>query len=339
MGGGIYSMMKLSDREWKAFDIEGVFEIVNLKPEHKVNLNFSGTIPYITRTEKNNGVENFYKGLHIKNGNCITFGAETAKFYYQEYNFINGNKLYAIYNENLNKYIALFLTTLFKNQFLDYGYGFGLTGSRFSKKKIKLPILNNQPDYKFMEQYIKEKYFDLKLQIKDKQKNEITDWRDLNEVEWESFYLNELFEFKRGNQNKMSDLKHGYLPLISAKKLNNGYKGFVEKNNKTLYPGSIISLNNDGDGGVGIAYYQPFQSMMDTHVTALINKKSIDKYTKLFISRMITKQRNKFSHGYAISTNRLNRQIIKLPSINNQPDYEFMEQYMKRKENEILDRL
>lgn len=332
-------MMKLSDREWKAFKIKEVFDIVNLKPEHKVNLKSSGTTPYVTRTEKNNGVENFYKGLHIKKGNCITFGAETAKFYYQEHNFINGNKLYAIYNKNLNKYTALFLTTLFNNQFLDYGYGFGLTGTRFSNKRIKLPTLNKHPDYNFMEDYIKEKYFNLKSQIKEKQKHEITDWRGLNDIEWKFYYLSDLFNFKRGNQNKMSDLNSGYLPLISAKNTSNGYKDFVEKNNKDLYPSSIISLNNDGDGGVGIAYYQPFRSMMDTHVTALINKKNIDKYTKLFVSRTITKQRDKFSHGYAISANRLNRQLIQLPTCNNQPDYDFMEQYMKRKENEVLERI
>ncbi|QKQ05982.1 restriction endonuclease subunit S [Staphylococcus saprophyticus] len=332
-------MMKLSDRVWKTFDIEEVFEIVNLKPEHKVNLKILGNIPYVTRTEKNNGIESFYKGLHIKNGNCITFGAETAKFYYQEYDFINGNKLYAIYNDNLNKYIALFLTTLFKNQFSDYGYGFGLTGTRFSKKKIKLPTLDNQPDYDFMEKYIKDKYFILKSKIKDKQKYEIYDYRELNEVEWKDYYINTLFNFKRGNQNNMSDLKSGELPLISAKKTNNGYKDFVKKNNKQIYPSKIISLNNDGEGGVGIAYYQPFKSLIDTHVTALINKYRINKHAKLFVARMITTQRNKFSHGYAISTNRLNRQIIKLPTINKQPDYKFMEQYMKRKENEVLDRL
>ena len=234
---------------------------------------------------------------------------------------------------------ALFLTTLFNNQFLDYGYGFGLTGTRFSNKRIKLPTLNKHPDYNFMEDYIKEKYFNLKSQIKEKQKHEITDWRGLNDVEWKFYYLSDLFNFKRGNQNKMSDLNSGYLPLISAKNTSNGYKDFVEKNNKDLYPSSIISLNNDGDGGVGIAYYQPFRSMMDTHVTALINKKNIDKYTKLFVSRTITKQRDKFSHGYAISANRLNRQLIQLPTCNNQPDYDFMEQYMKRKENEVLERI
>lgn len=35
----------------------------------------------------------------------------------------------------------------------------------------------------------------------------------------------------------------------------------------------------------------------------------------------------------------MKKQIISLPTKNNHPDYEFMEQYMKRKENEIFDRL
>jgi hypothetical protein len=358
-------MMKLSDREWKVFDFLEVFNIVdgyyNKKPAIDLEIN-SNNIPFLAATKNDNGVTGFINKSIVKkydkvgnisskdikkriyNGKslAITNNGSVGNVYYQDTEFTCSHDITVLYlkNRELTKFIALFLIPLLKKTGSKYAYANKWRPKRMKKSKVLLPVDDQcDPDYDFMEQYIIGKYFDLKSQIKKKQKHEICDWRELNDIEWNSYYLYELFEFKRGNQNKMSDLKHGYLPLISAKKTNNGYKGFVEKNNKTLYPGSIISLNNDGDGGAGIAYYQPFQSMMDTHVTALINKKSIDKYTKLFISRMITKQRNKFSHGYAISTNRLNRQIIKLPSKNNHPDYYFMEQYMKRKENEVIDRL
>ncbi len=339
-------MMKLSDREWKAFVLEDLFKVSGTKTTplnllKKNNKKNNKQFPYVTTKSTYNGIDNFFSE-YTEDGNVITIDSATDGYVFFQLNKFSASdhveKLTPKFE--INKFIGLFILISIKKATKDkYGYGHKFSQTRIKRQKILLPINNNNPDYDFMEQYIKEKYFNLKSQIKEKQKYEITDWRGLDEVEWKFYYLSDLFDFKRGNQNKMSELNSGYLPLISAKNTNNGYKDFVEKNNKDLYPSSIISLNNDGDGGVGIAYYQPFQSMMDTHVTALINKKNIDKYTKLFISRTITKQRDKFSHGYAISTNRLNRQLIQLPTCNNRPDYDFMEQYMKRKENEVLERI
>lgn len=329
-------MMKLSDREWKVFKIKEVFDVVNLKPEHKVNLKSSGTTPYVTRTEKNNGVENFYKGLHIKKGNCITFGAETAKFHYQEYNFINGNKLYAIYNKNLNKYIALFLTTLFNNQFLDYGYGFGLTGTRFSNKKIKLPTLNKYPDYNFMEQYIKEKYSISKSQIKEKQKHEITDWRELDEVEWDNYFIESLFQIKSGKRLTKKEFRIGKTPFIGSSDHNNGVTDFVDNHNSSE-DFNVLGVNYNGS--VVENFYHPYTALFSDDVKRLSLKANGNKYLYLFIKNMILSQKKKYQYGYKFNGARMKKQIIKLPTKYNKPDYDFMEQYMKRKENEILDRI
>ena len=64
-----------------------------------------------------------------------------------------------------------------------------------------LPSKNNSPDYEFMERYIKEKYFNLKSHIKEKQKHKISDWRELDEVEWLPFSTSEvliLFNEEKG---------------------------------------------------------------------------------------------------------------------------------------------
>ena len=89
---------------------------------------------------------------------------------------------------------------------------------------------------------------------------------------WAEFRLTDFFILEKGNQNNMSTLADGHLPLVSARKCDNGYKQFVASNNKRLYEGNIITLNNDGDGGAGIAYYQPHCMALDSHVTALIPK-------------------------------------------------------------------
>lgn len=169
------------------------------------------------------------------------------------------------------------------------------------------------------------------------------DWRvamsdlKLTDREWSAFYIRDYFEFIRGNQNNMAKCKVGYIPLISAKKVDNGYKDFIAPNNKSLFPKHILTLNNDGDGGVGIAYYQPVASALDTHVTALLPKIELSRHTLLFVARNITHQRDKFSHGYSLNNDRLRAQKILLPvNSDDLPDWQFMEDFIKQKEQKQI---
>lgn len=156
---------------------------------------------------------------------------------------------------------------------------------------------------------------------------------DLKSVKWKAFRILDLFDYQRGNQNNMNSLSYGNEMLISAKNINNGLKGFFSSNGtqKSLYQGNCITLNNDGDGGVGLAYYQPCSFLLDTHVYALYPKADIGKYAMLYISRTISKQRECFSHGYSINQERLKKLKIMLPvDEKEKPDYNYMEQCGKQ---------
>lgn len=167
-------------------------------------------------------------------------------------------------------------------------------------------------------------------------------WRmdklSLKNKDWKDFYLSDFFDFEKGNQNNMASLTTGTLPLVSAKKTDNGYKGFVSKEQKKIFRSDILTLNNDGDGGAGIAYYQPTSMALDSHVSALIPKSDLNKYHLLFVSMCITKQRERFGHGYSINGNRLRAFKIMLPLAADctNPDWQFMEEYMRRKETLLL---
>lgn len=131
----------------------------------------------------------------------------------------------------------------------------------------------------------------------------------------------------------MNNLSEGKIPLISAKKIENGLKGFFKQNSKKLYNGHCITLNLDGDGGAGIAYYQHSRMALDSHVCALYPKIRQDKYSLLFMAKSITKQGNAYGHGHSINNNRLRVFKIMLPvKSDNEPDYEFMSSYMKNVE-------
>lgn len=157
----------------------------------------------------------------------------------------------------------------------------------------------------------------------------------LTDREWQEFKVVDLFNYKRGNQNNMHSLIIGKEMLVSAKNTNNGLKGFYQSNNdkKSLYKGNCITFNNDGDGGVGLAYYQPYRFLLDSHVYALYSKIELNKYINIFISQVLSKQRVCFSHGRSISIDRLKKIKIMLPTnINGNPDYTFMGAYVKEQE-------
>lgn len=164
--------MKLTDREWKAFYISdekenGVFKLrASLSGIDKNKLLDSNefSIPYITRSDFNNGVSLFVgkeqkDKFKIDNGNVITIGLDTQTVFYQPYPFYTGQNIQVLYNDHLNKYVAKFIIPLLKMQVskLSWG-GNGATLGRLKRMQLLLPISDDgQPDYAFMEMFIKER--------------------------------------------------------------------------------------------------------------------------------------------------------------------------------------
>lgn len=304
-----------------------------------------GKKPFIGATDSNNGITEFVSNTNDSEDSNIlgvNYNGSVVENFYHPYKAIFSDDVKRLEFKEIegNKYLYQFVKTVILKQKSKYQYGYKFNGSRMSKQKIMLPVTaKGNPDYNFMEQYMRykeqEKITDFQNYITDRVK-EIKNFKDVTpfaEKKWMEFRLQDIFNPTKGDQNKMSDLLKGSIPLISAKNGNNGLKDFVSGNSKKNYPKNTLTLNNDGDGGAGISYYQPFDYLLDSHVTSLESKYKLSKSSLLFISRCITKQRNKFGHGYALTNNRLKAFKIMLPiNEDKTPDYEYMENYMKRLE-------
>ncbi|WP_426461054.1 restriction endonuclease subunit S [Mycoplasma hafezii] len=157
----------LTNVKWSEFSIggeNGVFVIESTNSgidKNKLNSK-SGNIPYITRSNVNNGInlfitENQDKKYKINKGNCITIGLDTQTVFYQEHDFFTGQNIQILTNENLNKNNSMFLTILLKKQIekLNWG-GNGATLSRLNRTKIILPIdEQGNPNWLYMENFVK----------------------------------------------------------------------------------------------------------------------------------------------------------------------------------------
>lgn len=331
---------------YKDFRIKEIFIVENSKPLHKVNLKISETngLPYISRTKFSNGLEDIVADIYdgYKNPeNTITFGAESVCFFYQPFEYYTGNKMYYLKrldNGLINENIGLFLTTMIRISLKNtgYGYGMGLTGTRFKERIIKLPVdENDKPNWHYMEEYIKLKTKEVKSLYKPNYIHEITDFRELSDVEWREYFLDELFSIKSGVRLTKDNQVEGEIPFIGASDSNNGITGFINNVNSST-DSNILGVNYNGS--VGFSFYHPYSATFSDDVKRLKlkeNRKN-NKYILLFFKHIIERQANKFAYGYKFNSQRMKRQIILLPTVCGEPDYNFMEQYMKRLENRIL---
>lgn len=149
--------ISLNIEDWQYFKFKDIFSIKKGKRLTKED-QIAGDIFYISSSSNNNGVDNL-----ISNGftdeNCLSFACygSIGEVFYQENKCWISDNCNAIYlkNKNLNKYISLFLITIMKLDQYRFSYGMTAKKGRLEKFSIKLPTKNNQPDFEFMENYIK----------------------------------------------------------------------------------------------------------------------------------------------------------------------------------------
>lgn len=102
----------------------------------------------------------------------------------------------------------------------------------------------------------------------------------------------------------MTSLQVGDVPLISARNCDNGVKAFVSIPNERLHRSHAITLNNDGDGGAGLAYY-PTNGVRSRHPrnglkAKRLNRNDLSRYAMQFVA-------HPFLNSDAIRTRKVNQ--------------------------------
>lgn len=157
-------MSNLGELVWKDFQLDELFDIRATKSSiDKKNLvNLNGSIPYITRTDKNNGIDLFIgnqPNYELDMGNAITIGLDTQTAFYQPVPFYTGQNIQVLRHPRMNRYIASFLIISIKSLMVKFNWGGnGATLTRLKRSKILLPCTNAyEPAWDFMEAFMKEK--------------------------------------------------------------------------------------------------------------------------------------------------------------------------------------
>ena len=335
--------LSLESRSWNAFFIEDIAEIVSGRDIYEKE-RLDGLVPYITATANNNGI-----GYFVANNNdtlesgCLSVNRNGSVGYcfYHPYEALYGNDTRKLRPKKNNRYVALFISLCITKQREKYGYGYKMGTGRLKRQKILLPVdANNNPDWDFMESYMKQKEHQiLESTIEQLCKRlinkEISGGGKLLSSQWKPFSFTDVFtEIQRGKRLKKADHTEGSIPYVSSTALNNGVDGFIGNEGSVRKFEDCITIANSGS--VGSAFFHQYEFVASDHVTQL-KRKGLDKYAYLFMVPIINRLSEKYSFNREINDERIKREKILLP-INDKGeiDFDFMSSFMQEVEADIL---
>ena len=154
---------------WKPFKISDLFKIINGKNITKKQLlNNAGDIPAIQGGENNNGILGYLSNKFINDDNfCFInqdflslarVGSAGVVCYQNKPSFIGDKAKALIPKFKYNKYILLFFKTLLNKLKENYNYSNGIKTEEYKNRIINLPVdEDGNPDWKYMESYIRER--------------------------------------------------------------------------------------------------------------------------------------------------------------------------------------
>jgi len=149
---------KLEEKEWREFAIESIGEIVSGKDIYSEE-RIDGNTPYISATSKNNGIGYFIGNSNkTLEENCLSVNRNGSVGYsfYHPYKGLFSNDCRKIRLKYDSTLVGFFIANQITKQKNKYNYGYKMGTGRIKRQKILLPInTKNEPDYTYMEQYIK----------------------------------------------------------------------------------------------------------------------------------------------------------------------------------------
>lgn len=264
-------MLDLHDREWKEFYLRDIFPDILRGKRLKTADHIQGSVPYVSSSAINNGVDAFIgnNGKVRKFEECLTLAnsGSVGKTFYHSYEFIASDHVTSLKSDKLNKYSYLFIATIVQRLEGKYSFNREINDVRINKEKIVLPVdESSNPDYAFMEHYIKERerqivqnyieYIGHNIQIG----GGIT---PLNQKEWKEFYLRDIFTIRPGKRLTKSNMKSGTTPFIGASDSNNGVTVFVSNTNVSE-DSNVLGVNYNGS--VVENFYHPYTCIFSDDV-------------------------------------------------------------------------
>ena len=150
------SIDEFKNLNWKIFNLENLFGKSTRGKRLKSEDRISGTLPFITAGETDEGVSAFISNdVTVFSANTTTidmFGS--AK--YRSYNYGGDDHISVVHTDKLLKYTSIFVTSAIHKSSYNgqFNYGRNFYAKDADLLNISLPVKDNKPDYETMETII-----------------------------------------------------------------------------------------------------------------------------------------------------------------------------------------
>ena len=354
--------LKLTDREWSEFYFSDVFTHIQRGKRLKKDDHIEGTIPYVSSTATNNGIDGFIGNKEKVRvfSNCISLAnsGSVGSAFFQKFEFVASDHVTSLQKEGINEYVYLFMLPIISRLSEKYSFNREINDLRISRERLMLPIkVDGTPDWAFMEAYMKqveEEHLSEVLPILEARLLEhIITLGALEDREWKEFHFRDVFYIVDGYYNKKPSMdENGRLPFLGATQYNNGVTGMTSKDNvrlrdkvggdsmndveKRFYAGGCIAITNNGS--VGHAYYQSSEFTCSHDITVVYLKDQVmSKELATFLIPSIQKAGESFAYAKKWRPIRMRRSKLMLPvKPDGTPDWDFMSDFMKKVEQDTL---
>jgi hypothetical protein len=281
------------------------------------------SIPFVSRTEKNNGVSAFiYKIFNVEPNPAHTLtvavGGSVLSTFYQPLPFYTGfHILVLLPKREMSLIEMLYYAKCISSNKYKYNYG------RQANKTLKDILIPISPSKDLIQELSR---FQKKIEQNLKQKPLLSKKINLITVNWKSFLLSDLFEIIGSFTTpilELEDYGKGKYPYVTTQATNNGVENFY---NFYTEEENILTIDS---AVLGFCAFQPIPFSASDHVEKLIPKFKLNKYIAMFLVVIINLEQYRYNYGRKASQERLKQASIKLPVKNNEPDFQFMEDYIK----------
>ena len=348
---------KLQAVKWGEFKLGDLFDIENTLSFNTDKLVHGNDYDYVTRTSLNQGIltsTGFVNKENINPAGTWSLGLLQMDFFYRSKPWYAGQFVRKITPKiRIEESAVLFFTTLFNKQKQKLLSALVRDVDKiFRSIKIQLPTLNNRIDFNFMELFIEElknqKIVKLKAylnergfddyKLSDKELNAIKDFSKLNNDNWGSYIIGDLFEkvYTKKLPYKAKELPkqpiEDYdLPCLTSSFQNQGLNYYVPRTEATVIS-NVISLPSNSD--VYRAYYQSREFTVLSDSYAIRWKSRENKPTKnqyLFMVMCINKVTDLPIYSYKNKLggwNVVKNKKIRLPEKDGKIDFDLMEAFI-----------
>ena len=342
-------MGKIDTSEWKEFRVGDLFDIHPTKAYKCTNAELldGGGTNVVVNSAYDNGIGGTSTFSPTENGNMITFSdtVDANTIFYQESPFVgypHVQGLYPVgkYQNAWTRGSLQYFVTVFRERALAVGFDYGNKFRRdiAANLFVRLPATpDGAPDWAYMESYMANLETKVAESLTMLQAAKDVEKKKVDTREWKPFAIGELFDVVKGKRLTKAEMKPGNIRFIGSSASNNGCTAMIG-NDKNQHSGNTITVCYNGSVGETFYQNQPFVASDDVNV--LCPKFAMNQQIALFIAPLIKSASSRYDYIDKWKKETMEADKILLPvDQNGDPDWFYMEEYMKMVQEKTEDTL